>query len=157
MRRFNLIKLTLIFSLLANVANSQESAKGNVNAHFGTLGVYSAYSLGYETPTLLKFDKHKFRINARFGGWSSSFTEKNNGSLASIGGTYLFGNKHHLEFSSDAVFHFDRGLKGQTITYIAAWYRPFLGYRYESETSRFMGRIGVGWKEVFQVGIGYKL
>lgn len=57
----------------------------------------------------------------------------------------------------DVVFHFDKGLKGQSITYFGALYRPFLGYRWQNPDRKIMAKIGVGWYEVVQFGIGFKL
>lgn len=148
---------TIISLCFSTSLFSQITERGNVNLHFGSLAIYSSYSIGYESPALLSKDKHHITMNARWGAWSASILNRNNGSLTSVGGTYLFGNKHCFEFSSDLVFHFDKGLKGQPITYIGTIYRPFLGYRWQNPENRFLVRFGFGWYEIFQVGIGYRL
>lgn len=133
--------------------------KGNVNVHFGTIIVYQTYSLGYETVDLLRDSKkHQLRPLVRFGGWGANFTERNNGFQTSIGLSYLFGSSsHHLEFANEIVNHFDKSLKGDGFVYISSLYRPFLGYRYQSTNNRIIARVGLGWKEIFQLGFGVRL
>lgn len=157
MMKMSKITPTIISLFFCTTLFSQMKERGNVNLHFGSLAVYSTYSVGYESPYLLSKDKHHLTMNMRLGGWSASVLNKNNGSLTSVGGTYLFGNKHCLEFSSDLVFHFDKGLKGQPLTYIGTTYRPFLGYRWQNPENRFLARFGVGWYEIIQFGIGFKI
>ena len=153
-KKYLLLILTLNMTLLSFAQD-----RGNINLHFGTIIVYQTYSLGYETPNLLKnSEKHQLSPLIRIGGWKSSISEKNTGFQSALGFSYLFGaNNHHLEFSNEIVTHFDKGLKGQSTVYIASLYRPFLGYRYQSKNNKFIGRIGFGWKELLQIGIGFKL
>lgn len=151
------ILLSFVAINMCTTIFSQISEKGNVNLHIGTIIYYNTFSLGYESKSLLKSNRHQLRTNVRLGMWTSSIFDKNKGSLTSLGGTYLFGNKHYIEFSSEVVFHFDRGLKGQTLSYIGTTYRPFLGYRWENPERKILTRIGFGWYEVVQIGIGYKI
>jgi hypothetical protein len=132
--------------------------RGNINFHFGSIIAYKTYSIGYESFDLLKnTNHHQLRAIIRFGGWKSTFMNTNTGSQQSIGLSYLYGKTNHfLEFSSELVNHFDRGLKGQSIVYIGSMYRPFLGYRYQPVDKKIVARLGVGWKEVFQIGLGYR-
>ena len=152
----------ILFNLLISISFTTcvfGQDKGNINIHYGTIIVYQTYSLGYETFDLLKnSEKHQLRPLIRFGGWKANLTEPNNGLQASIGLSYLLGSSnHHLEFTNEMVTHFDKSLKGQGLVYISSLYRPFLGYRYQSENSKFIGRVGFGWKEILQLGLGFRL
>ena len=153
--------LLILLFLLPGVLNAQEEVKdkGNINVHFGTIIVYNTYSIGYESFNLLNnSDQHQLRPVIRMGGWGSSFTSKNKGAQSSLGVTYLFGKGDHLlEHCSEIVFHYDRGLKGQSIVYIGSMYRPYLGYRYQPRNKKIIAKIGLGWKEVIQFGFGYRL
>lgn len=158
MRKIKLCTLFILLNLFYSKSIlSQE--RGNLNLHFGSVAVYNTYSIGYELFDLLKkSETHQISPLIRFGGWNSSISEKNRGFQSSLGVSYLLGKKnHHLEFTNELVAHFDEGLKGQNIVYISSLYRPFLGYRYQSEKNKFIGRIGVGWKELLQLGVGVKL
>ena len=139
-------------------AQSENTDKGNINLHFGTLVVYNTYSIGYESFDLIKnHEKHQLRSVVRIGGWNSSFSNKNTGMISSFGMSYLFGKGNHfIEHSSEIVFHFDKGLKDQSIVHIGSLYRPYLGYRYQPSNKKIIARIGIGWKEVIQIGIGYR-
>lgn len=150
-------QLLLISCLVFSIQPVLSQDHGNVNIHFGSIAVYSTYSLGYESPDLLKFtDKHQVRPVIRFGGWSSSYAEQNRGFQNSLGISYLFGaSNHHLEVTNELVNHFDRGLKGQSVVFISSTYRGFIGYRYQSTNNGFLFRIGSGWREVVQLGVGY--
>jgi len=153
--------LLLIFFLVGThqFSSAQSNDKGNIHLHFGAVVVYSTYSVGYESFDLLKNStKHQIRPFVRIGGWNASIFNKNNGSLGTIGASYLFGRKNHfLEHSSAFVAHFDRGLKGKPITFIGGLYRPYLGYRYQPSEKKVIFKIGTGWREVVQVGFGYRL
>jgi hypothetical protein len=154
--------LTLLFFLIvfSSVISAQSASKdkGNLHFHFGIIMVYNTFSIGYESSNLIKnSERHQLRALLRAGVWNSSFANKNTGVHSSLGISYLFGKKnHYLEHSSELVTHFDRGLKGQTIVYIGALYRPYLGYRYQPSDKRIIAKIGVGWREVIQIGIGYR-
>ncbi|MBA2613063.1 MAG: hypothetical protein H0U95_13925 [Bacteroidetes bacterium] len=139
--------------------SEQRPDKGNVNFSTGTVLLYSTVSIGYESPDLLKKSvKHSLRPLVKFGVWNARVATNNVGSQCSIGLSYVIGStSHHFEHSSEFVSHFDKGLKGQPIVYIASLYRPFVGYRYDSQNNTFIFKIGVGWKEVLQMGIGCKL
>nr|WP_299207055.1 hypothetical protein [uncultured Brumimicrobium sp.] len=153
----------LLFLSIAFSKNSYSQStspdQGNLHFHFGSIMVYNTFSVGYESFNLLKNSKrHQFRPLLRAGMWNSSFSNKNTGVHSSIGIAYLFGKKNHfIEHSSEFVTHFDKGLKGQTIVYIGALYRPYLGYRYQPSGKRIIAKIGLGWREVIQVGIGLRL
>ncbi|MFT5820511.1 MAG: hypothetical protein ACI8ZM_001754 [Crocinitomix sp.] len=156
-----LTTLTTLFIFIfssGSIAQSNDNDKGNVNIHFGTLMVYSTYSIGYESFGLLKnIGKHQVRPVIRIGGWQSSYAEQNKGVQSSLGITYLFGGKSHfIEHSSEIVTHFDKGLKGQSIVFIGAMYRPYLGYRYQPLDKKIIAKIGVGWKELIQIGFGLR-
>ena len=158
MRNFIFYTLFVSLNLLCGKSVfSQE--RGNLNLHYGTLAVYNTYAIGYELFDLLKnSERHHISPLIRIGGWNSSISEKNRGFQSSFGFSYLLGKKnHHLELTNEIVAHFDKGLKGQDIVYIGSLYRPFLGYRYQSVSNKFIGRFGFGWKELLQIGIGFKL
>jgi len=155
-----MMKSVLIALLLfgAQFSTAQSSDRGNVHVHFGTVFVYSTYSVGYESFDLLKnTNKHQLRPFLRVGGWSASIINVNKGSIGTAGMSYLFGGENHfLELSSAFVAHFDRGLKDQAITFIGGLYRPYLGYRYQPSGKKMIFKIGAGWREVVQVGFGYR-
>ena len=154
--RVRIILLIGVSALLLKYT-AQTEGRHNINLHLGSLAVYNTFSIGYEYHDLMNaIDKHQLKPVIRGGGWGASIINKNKGVQTSLGLSYLYGRKHMLEFASEYVVHFDKGLKGQSITYIAATYRPFLGYRYEGE-KKMIFRIGAGWKEVVQFGVGYKL
>lgn len=150
--------ISILFSGIIN-AQSEVKDKGNINLHFGTLVVYNTYSIGYESFDLIKnIERHQLRPVIRVGGWNSSFASENTGTQSSLGISYLFGNRNHFfEHCSEIVSHFDKGLKGQPIVYIGSLYRPYLGYRYQPLNKRIIAKIGFGWKELIQVGFGYRL
>ncbi len=159
------IKL-LVFTILASInpinsiAQSEpKTDKGNINLHTSTVLLYSTMSIGYESIDLAKRSaRHSIRPLIRIGVWNARLSVNNVGVQSAIGFSYVLGSKnHHFEHSSEFVSHFDKGLKGQSMLFIAGTYRPFIGYRYDSQNKRFIFRIGVGWKEALQVGLGYKL
>ena len=156
----NKIILSLFLSLLLGSAISQEKIKdkGNINIHFGTVLLYNTYSIGYELFDLMpNSERHSIKPVVRIGGWSASVSDKNSGVLSTVGFSYLFGKGNHLlEHSSEFVAHFDKGLKGQILTFIGGLYRPFLGYRFQPLDKKIIIRFGVGWKEVFQFDLGYR-
>lgn len=158
--KISIFTITLILVLFSKniYAQSESSDKGNLNIHFGTLVVYNTYSIGYESFDLIKkIEKHQFRPVIRIGGWNSSFINKNSGILSSFGVSYLFGKRnHYFEHSSEVISHFDKGLKGQPIVYIASLYRLYFGYRYQPNNKKIIVKIGIGWKEFIQVGLGYR-
>lgn len=154
------IILAIVFILFgASIyAQSEFKDKGNVNLHFGTLIVYNTYSIGYEGRDLIKnIKKHQLRPVIRFGKWDSSFANKNTGIQSALGLSYLLGKeKYFFEHSSELVFHFDKGLKEQTGVYIGSLNRLYFGYRYQPLNKKFIVKIGIGWKELFQFGFGYR-
>ena len=159
--KFSSLITTFIFILFSGILNAQSEVKdkGNINIHFGTLVVYNTYSIAYESFDLIKnIERHQLRPIIRVGRWSSSFASKNIGTQSSLGLSYLYGKGNHFfEHSSEIVNHFDKGLKGQPIVYIGSLYRPYLGYRYQPLDKRIIVKIGFGWKELVQVGFGYRL
>lgn len=158
MSKLKLFSLNFVFVLLSLVAVAQVQDRGNINMHIGTLAIYNTLSIGYEFRGFIKnVEKHQLKPVIRGGIWSASLINKNKGLQNSIGLTYLFGKNHFLEFTSEYVIHYDKGLKGQNVVYIGSLYRPFLGYRYQKEGKNLMAKIGVGWKELVQIGIGYRI
>ena len=158
--RLYFILVLISFAHFNFIAQSEAKPdKGNVNVHTSTVLLYSTISIGYESFDLLKKnERHSIRPLIRIGLWNARLATNNVGVQCAIGFSYVFGLKsHHFEHSSEFVPHFDKGLKGQPIVYIASMYRPFVGYRYESPSKPFIFRIGVGWKEVLQIGFAYKL
>lgn len=151
------IAITRPFNFIAQSESKPD--KGNVNFHTGTMLLYSTVSIGYEALDLAKkSERHSIRPLFRIGIWNARVATNNVGAQCAIGFSYVLGSKsHHLEHSSEFVSHFDKGLKGQPFTYIASTYRPFVGYRYDSQKKPLILRIGIGWKEVLQIGVGYKL
>jgi|GEM_PF-4493379 len=133
--------------------------KGSLTLHLGTLAIYNTFSVGYESPDLLeKVAKHGLVARMGLGGWQASLFRANTGFQSHLEVGYLRGSgKHHLELASGFVLHFDKGLKGQIITYIGTLYRPFVGYRYQDPEKRFSFRMGTGWREVLQLGLNYHL
>ncbi len=153
-----IITLFVIFSIRV-FSQTGSKDKGNVNFHFGTIIVYTTYSIGYESFDLIKkIEKHQLRPTVRGGVWKSTFMNKNIGTQSSLGLTYLFGKgKHFFEHSSEIISHYDKGLKGQRIVYIGSLYRPYLGYRFQPPNKKVIIKVGVGWREVIQIGFGYNL
>ena len=145
--------------LISTMNYAQTLDKGNFNIHYGTLLVYQTYSIGYEGFDLLRNGaRHSVRPVLRIGSWSAALVGKNLGMQTAIGASYLLGKgSHKFEHSSELVLHFDKSLRSQSLSYIASLYRPFIGYRYEPAHIRFIARVGMGWKEVLQIGIGYRL
>jgi len=153
------ICLFCVFNTWNSFAQDAKKDLGYIDFHVGTLIVYNTYTIGYKGPSLIKSGtKHQLRPIISFGGWKSTFFENNRGSLASLGLTYWYGKeKHFFEFSSELVFHFDKGLKGQSLVSTGVLYRPFIGYRYAPSSKRLTAKVGVGWYELFQFGLGFKL
>jgi hypothetical protein len=153
----NKIFILVLFLIFGSFSFSQTN-RGNINVHYGTVLIYKTYSIGYESfDFFTKSQKHHLSGLVRFGGWSASTSIKNSGLQTAFGISYLYGKgNHYFEHSSEMVFHFDKSLKDSGLNYIASLYRPFLGYRYQPLEKKFIFRIGVGWKEVFQMGFGYR-
>ena len=154
------IKLILLVSILFLIQNvtAQERDNGIVNLHFGSMFFYNTVSLGYESFDFTKkLEKIQFRGSVKTGLWSASIVDANSGFQSAAGISFLYGNTHKIEFSNDIVLHFDRSLKGNGLTYIATTYRPFLGYRFQNPEKRLMLKLGVGWREVIQCGLGFKI
>lgn len=156
----NKIIFFLLLSLFSVSSPCQEKMKdkGNINLHVGSMLLYNTYSVGYESFNLIpNLEKHSIKSVVRFGGWNANVLNKNVGALSSFGLVYLFGKgSHKLEHSSEFVTHFDKGLKGQKITYVGGLYRLFLGYRFQPVDKKIILRFGLGWREVFQFGLGYR-
>lgn len=152
-----LLVVTRITDIFAQ--SNPKPDRGNINLHTGTLLLYSTVSIGYESLDLAKKSaRHSLRPLLRIGVWNARIASNNVGVQCAVGFSYVLGSKsHHFEHSSEFVSHFDKGLQGQQIVYIASLYRPFVGYRYDSQSKPFIFRIGIGWKEALQIGIGYKL
>lgn len=159
MRFYLLFVLTAVITRESTAQSDPKPDRGNVNFHTGTILIYSTVSLGYEAFDLLKkSQRHSLRPLLRAGIWNANVFNRNTGVQCAAGFSYILGSgRHHFEHSSEFVSHFDRGLKGQAITYIAGTYRPFAGYRFDSKDQSFIFRIGIGWKEVVQLGLGYRL
>ncbi|MEO9531365.1 MAG: hypothetical protein ABJG68_13765 [Crocinitomicaceae bacterium] len=146
------------FLLVFESAMTQEKEKGNVNIHVGTMLFYNTISLGYESFDFTKnLQKLQVRGNVKTGLWSASILDANLGFQSAAGISFLYGNNHKIEFSNDIVFHFDKSIKHNGMTYIATTYRPFIGYRFQNPEKKLILKLGVGWREVFQCGIGFKI
>lgn len=141
------------------IGQQEQKDKGSLNIHLGTNIIYNTYSIGYESSDLVqKVEKHQIRPNIKVGGWQSSLTQKNTGIIASMGFSYLYGEGNHLfEHSSELITHFDKGLKGQSLIYIGTLYRPYFGYRYQPLNQKIILKFGFGWKEIIQIGLGFRL
>lgn len=151
------ISLVSILFLFQNVT-AQEKDNGNVNLHLGSMFFYNTISIGYESLDFTKkLEKIQLRGNIKTGFWSASIVDANSGFQGAAGISFLYGNTHKFEFSNDVVFHFDRSLKGNGLTYIATTYRPFIGYRFQNPEKKLIFKLGVGWREVIQCGIGFKI
>lgn len=154
------IKVILLVSILFLIQNitAQERDNGNVNLHIGSMFFYNTVSVGFESLDFTKkLEKIQLRGSVKAGLWSASIVNANSGFQSAAGISCLYGNTHKIEFSNDVVFHFDRSLKGDGLTYIAATYRPFIGYRFQNPEKRLILKLGVGWREVIQCGIGFKI
>ncbi len=154
----SLLLFLTFFLIQSSFTQESRRDKGNVNIHLGTILIYSTYSLGYEGFDLLKNEKHSIRPAIGIGGWNANVFERNTGVQSNIGFTYSLGKKSHLlDVGSAVVFHFDKSLKGNGLTFIAATYRPYLGYRFQPVDKKLILKIGFGWREVLQVGVGWRL
>ncbi|MFK8038792.1 MAG: hypothetical protein AB8B74_10915 [Crocinitomicaceae bacterium] len=133
--------------------------KGAIFGQFNTVLIYSNYTINYETKSLFSTsEKHNLMLTAGIGGWSTSAFNKNSGVVVNYGINYLFGsNSHLLEVDLNYQNHFDKGLKGQLIVFIGSTFRPFLGYRYQPKEGKVFFKIGTGWREVLQMGLGFRL
>ncbi len=158
-----MIKLFFISLLLLSgqlcTAQDKPVDFGNVNIHIGTIAVYSTYSIGYESFDLLPATpKHALRLNGGLGFWSASLFNKNTGFQTNISAIYGFGQKKHLlDLGFGAVFHSDKSLKGEGLSYIGTLYRPYIGYRFQPHDKRIILKIGSGWREVIQLGLGWRI
>ncbi len=157
MKFFKYITLVLALSVFQNLLG-QENDKGNVNIHVGTMLFYNTYSLGYESFDFTKnLQKLQIRGNVKTGIWSASVVNSNRGFQSAIGVSLAYGNFHKLEFSNDLVLHFDKSLNQKGVSYIATTYRPFIGYRFQNPEKKLIFRLGIGWREVIQCGIGFNI
>lgn len=149
--------MSLCFTPL--LANSQENkAFGAIQLSTGTLHVYRVLNLGYESPTLLQLGtKHQFRLAANAGLWQARLYNTNLGSQTNANLIYLFGgNAHKLEVNAGLTVHFDKGLKGQFLTHIGTLPKFYLGYRFEKTEQHLYYKVGMGWYEAVQLGIGWR-
>lgn len=148
-----------ILSILNSHAQTNKKSLGHVGIHMGTSIFYNTASIRYESPAMLTIGQHhSFGLHADLGIWQSSVSQKNTGLLNALGFTYLIGNERHcFEHSSSLVAHFDKGLKGQPVVYIASLYRGYVGYRFRFPSKRLYGKIGIGWREFIQLGFQYSL
>ena len=154
------IKYICLISTLFVFQNvlGQEDEKGNVNIHVGTMLFYNTFSFGYESVDLTKkLKKLQTRGSIKTGFWTASIINANSGFQSAVGTSFAYGNIHKIEFSNDLVFHFDKSLKHNGLTYITATYRPFLGYRFQNPEKKLIFRLGIGWREIVQCGIGFKI
>ncbi len=149
----------ILFCVL-NSSAQDESTKsfGSVQLNAGTLHVYRILSIGYESPTLFKLgEKHQFRLAANGGLWHARLYNSTVGTQFNSNITYLFGKKSHkLELGAGITSHFKRGLKNQSLQYIAMLPKAFLGYRYEKNNGRLFFKGGIGWYEAVQIGMGFR-
>lgn len=142
--------------LLIFMFNLKVFAQHKFYVHVGTIAVYSTFSFGYESTSLIKLKKHQLSLNVGIGGWHSSLIENNFGTQSNIGIVYLYGlNKHKLEIAYSEMFHFDQSLKSKNVVFIGRLSRPYLGYRYDTIDSRIYFKVGIGWKELLQFGVGF--
>lgn len=152
-----LFLITLLFGQIGFTQQLKKD-KGNINLHLGAILYYTTYSIGYESLDFLHHEKHSLRANLAAGTWTTSFLGKNIGFQTNIGLNYSLGKKHHLlDIGSALVFHFDKSLKNEGLSYIATTYRPFIGYRYQPLEKRIILKIGFGWKELLQLGFGIRI
>jgi len=148
----------LIFAIHSPFCYSQTSNKGLIYIQAGTLFVYSTSSLGYECPDFFKsIDVHSLSAFAGIGVWRSTFTSKTQGMQFNLGGSYLLGNKSHkLEIAYSYMFHFHNSLKSKKTNYVTGLSRPYIGYRFAPNNRKIIVKIGTGWKEIVQLGFGYR-
>ncbi|NOQ73504.1 MAG: hypothetical protein GQ574_15975 [Crocinitomix sp.] len=165
MQRFIILLFSILFATYSNAQDQSDSDKtnhsqrfGSIQLNAGTLHVYRTLSIGYESPTLLQLgDKHQFRLAVNGGLWHARLYNSTVGTQFNSNVTYLFGGKpHKLEIGVGITSHFAKGLKGQTLAYIASLPNTFLGYRYEKSNGRLFFKGGLGWYEAVQVGLGFR-
>jgi len=152
-------QLILGFVLLFGSFNSFcQDNEGAIYGQFNTILIYSNYTLNYESKDIInQFEKHSLRFSGGLGGWTTSAFNKNSGTLLNYGINYNYGSKSHLlEFGLTYQNHFDKGLKDQPIVFIGSTFRPFFGYRYQPLERKLFFKIGTGWREVVQIGLGYR-
>jgi len=152
-------KLLFCFFFVSYSAICQEKDpvnKGAIQISAGTLYFYRVASIGYESPSLVQLrSKHTFKFSVNTGLWNARLSAPNTGTQINANLIYVFGEKaHKLEMDLGFTSHFDKGLKGQYFSYIATLPKFFLGYRYEQRKLYY--KLGLGWYEALQVGIGYK-
>lgn len=157
--RLFIFLIFVLFSSSTISAQNDAIDRGNINLHFGSIVVYNTFSIGYESPDILKkYNHHQIRLLSKIGRWNTTLLNKNAGLNGTLGFSYLIGKKnHYFEHNSEVVFHFDEGLKDQGLVHVASTYRIFLGYRYMPKNKRLFFKIGAGWYELFQIGFGYRL
>ena len=157
---------TLVLSLftlgLGHLGFCQTDDTNPINNHTITFELsntvaYGTLSLNYESVDFLKkSDKHIAKFSLGFGRWSSELWESNTGFQFNSNFIYLFGaNSHHFEADLGLTYHFDKGLEKSKYAYIGTIPNVFLGYRFQKPEKHFMFKIGAGWYELIQAGIGY--
>jgi len=165
MQTYKIITLLILLFCAALPSFSQADSltrdvdKGNINLQLGTVGVYSSYSIGYEFKDLFpKSEKHALRPQIGIGAWTAVFITANNGLQNYFSVSYLYGKGNHLfEHNSALVMIYDEDLTTDKMRLSTFVYRGFLGYRYQPKEKHIILKVGVGFYEVLQVGIGWRL
>jgi hypothetical protein len=131
---------------------------GSIHLNYGSVFVYSTKQLVYESPDLYK-KNNLFAVQFIAGGglWKASYTQESKGSLLTFGTSILLGKQSHfLEHNSSLNFHYGQSLKGNHAVFIGTLYRPYLGYRFQPKDKHLILKIGSGWKEIIQLGVGWR-
>ena len=154
-----IISIFLFLSLIPAVTNGQDPHDfGSLHLNYGTIFVYSTKLLTYESPDILK-NNEILGINFNGGGglWKASYSESSKGTMLNIGMSLTVGKgSHYLEHNSALNFHYGASLKGDYSLYIGTLYRAYLGYRFQPKEKHIILKIGSGWKEIIQIGIGWR-
>lgn len=156
------ILTSFIIFTLGSFCISQSDDKNPINNHtltieLGNTIIYGTLSLNYESIDFLKnSDKHIAKFSVGAGRWSSDLWESNVGFQFNSNLIYLYGaNSHHFEADLGLTYLFDNGLEKSKYAYISTIPNVFLGYRFQKPTKHFMFKIGAGWYELIQLGLGY--
>jgi hypothetical protein len=146
--------------MLAGSAMSQRTYdSGTIFVHAGTIGFYASQSLGYESRDFLRGNyTHSVSAFAAAGRWHSAITQDNAGFQWNLGAAYAlcFGS-HAMEHRSLLAFHYDQSLKSNGLAYLGCRYKTYVGYRLHFARQRMVLRVGAGWPEFVQAGLGYRI
>lgn len=156
------IAITLLFlctGLLGQGFQRTERDAGNIVINSGTSIIFNTLTIGYESPSLLgDLKKHKLRLGLHSGLWHASLFNSNLGVQIKPQFVYLLGNAvHQLEVNYGIALYLDSNIDEAGINYIGRRQTFYMGYRLKPKTHSLFFKLGAGYPELLQLGVGYQI